>query len=148
MSDETGTTDEWIARLSWADPEWRDEAALVLGDWLYPRGGMPDEEVLRIHQALLEAALIETHPEARRNQLNALTRSNRSFVGITGWDRLVERAPAMDSEGQELALALLSISGEPAFADRLEALAAEHPDFDNALTRKTIEQIRRSGRTS
>ena len=142
MSDEIGTTDGWIVRLSSADPAWRNEAALVLGDWLYPRGGMSDAEGLRIHQALLEAALVEDDAEARRNQLNALVRSNRSLAGIVGWGRLVERAPAMDRESQELAFALLSVAGEPSFADRLEALMKDHPHLDHALTRKTIGYIR------
>lgn len=137
---------DWIALLESSSAAWRKEAALVLGDWLYPRGGMPEAEVLTIHQALLDAALRETDEEACRAQLNALTRSNRALVGLTGWDRLVERAPDMPSEPQELALALLSISGEPAFADRLEALASERADFDHALTRKTVAGIRSSTR--
>lgn len=137
---------DWIAYLGSSSAAWRMEAALVLGDWLYPRGGMPDAEVLTIHQALLDAALRETDEEACRAQLNALTRSNRALVGLTGWDRLVERAPDMPSEPQELALALLSISGEPAFADRLEALASARAGFDHALTRKTIAGIRSSTR--
>lgn len=146
MSDDVGTTEDWIAHLASFDPAWRNEAALVLGDWLYPRAGMADEEIRRIHQALLEAALIETDGEAQRNQLNALMRSNRSLAGVTGCDRLVERAPHLSSEGQELALALISVSGETAFADRLEILMAEHPHFGHALTLKTIEHLRPSGR--
>lgn len=135
---------DWIALLGSSEAAWRREAALVLGDWLYPRGGMPDAEVLTLHQALLDAALRETDEEACRAQLNALTRSNRTLAGVTGWDRLVERAPDMASGPQELALALLSITGESGFADRLEVLAAERAEFDHALTRKTIAGIRAS----
>lgn len=141
---EVARSADWIAHLSSSAAAWREEAALVLGDWLYPRGGMSDAEVLTIHQALLDAALREIDEDACCAQLNALTRSNRALVGVTGWDRLVERAPDLPSEPQELALALLSISGEPAFADRLEALALERAEFDHALTRKTIAGIRAS----
>lgn len=137
-----GTTESWIEHLASASAAWRMEAALVLGDWLYPRAGMPEAEVQTIHQALLTAAITETDDDACYAQLNALTRSNRALVGLNHWDRLVERAPYYPPGPQELALMLLSVCGEPAFADRLEVLAAEHPAFDHARTRRTIADIR------
>lgn len=137
-----GTTKSWIQNLASASADWRMEAALVLGDWLYPRGGLSEADVQSIHQALLDAAIAETDEDACYAQLNALIRSNREIVGLDHWDRLVERAPDYPLGPQTLALMLLSVFGEPAFAGRLEALATEHPAFDHARTRQTIAELR------
>lgn len=129
-------------------PAVRIEAAETLGDWLYPRGGLSPRVIHRIHQALLDAAVVETDAEAAEAQLDALIRSERPLLGLTGWSALVEAAPAMASAAQDLALALLSVSGDPAIADRLAALSREQPHFDRALVRKTIDGIRRAARSS
>lgn len=141
---ENGTIDDWLGWLAAPNVDDRRLAAQVLGDRLYPRGGLSDEDLRRTHQALLDAALMETDGEAMASALRSLIWSERSMSGVTGWDRLVEAAPMMPYEAQELALALLRVSGETAFAERMEVLAGEHPDFDHALTRKTIAGIRRS----
>lgn len=139
---EGGDLDDWIARLGDAEARDREEAAHVLRDWLYPRGGLSPDDYRRIHQALLDAALTEPDMDAAASQLRALCWSERAMPGVTGWDTLVERTPDWRGEPQELALALLSVSGEPTFADRLEQLARERPHFDHALVHKTIADIR------
>jgi hypothetical protein len=146
VSDENGSFHDWIMHLTRADAPTRKLAAQVLGDWVYPHGGLPADEVRLIHQALLHAAVIETDHDVVAAQLTSLVWSNRPLVGLEGWDHLLERTPLLPSYAQEQALALLSVSGEAAFADRLEALATQHPAFDHALTRKTIDTIRRTCR--
>lgn len=141
---EGGALDDWIAQLRSGDGRAREEAGHVLRDWLYPRRGLAADDYRRIHQALLDAALAETDEEAAVSQLKALCWSERPMPGVTGWEHLVEAAPDMTPEVQELTLALLSVSGEPAFADRLEVLAGERPHFDHAIVRKTIDGIRRT----
>lgn len=145
---EAGALDDWIAHLKSSDAGVREEAGHVLRDWLYPRGGLSPDDYRRIHQALLDAALAETDGEAATSQLRALCWSERAMPGVIGWEDLIEAAPDMAPEAQELALALLSVSGQPGFADRLETLARQRPHFDHALVRKTIDGIRRTARST
>ncbi len=140
--DDGGRYGRSLAHLASESAAWRKEAALVLGDWLYPRAGLSEAEVQIIHQALLTAAIAETDEDACYAELNALTRSNRAIVRLKDWDRLLERLPDYPSGPQTLALMLLSVFGEPAFADRLKTLATEYSYLDHARTHKTISELR------
>ena len=101
-----------IGLLRHPDAGVRRDAALVLGDWLYPRHGMTPDETRTVHQALMDAALAESDAAARVDQLDALLRSTPPRLGVTGWAALAQAQYDFDSEGRDLALALIAISGD------------------------------------
>jgi len=124
------------------DPSVRGHATEILGDWVRRRSGNDAESARRFHQALLDAALVETDHGNLEGQLNALHQSEWPVVDVDGWDKLARLAPTLRGEPAAAALEHIKLTGQSELADVLEAGLNNDFGFPRDLALEAIAFLR------